>query len=106
MKIGGINTEKLKLLTKDIQEYIEKIQNNLQESFDLLESTKQSYKGSNQEEFFQKVENLKASKETISTNLYSYIDDYNQIIEKYKNEDQEIVQSISYNLLEQTEEER
>lgn len=98
--IGGINDDNMTKLCSDIQTYAEKIQELLNQSYDELENVNFCLKGTGSFEYNNKIADLKMSIKNIVNNLKTYVDDYNQVVQNYISNDQDIAKQTKRELLE------
>lgn len=93
----GINTEAIRKLCLEIQDYSDKIKNILNQIGDSWEEAKPYFDGAGKNEFNNKFSSLEDSFEVIYQNIASYIDDFNNLTSRYKEFDKELSTRININ---------
>lgn len=83
----GINTDKISSLCLEIQDYADKIKNVLNQIEDVVDNLDTNFQGDGALEFKNKFLNLRDYYPIIYENITSYIDDFNTLVSKYKNND-------------------
>ena len=104
-EIVGINTEAIRKLSLDIQDYSDKIKNTLNQISDVWNDAKLSFEGYEKDIFNKKMSDMENYFDIIYNNFNSYIDELNILVSKYKTFDQDLSIQVKINAKNTLEEE-
>lgn len=93
----GINTEAIRKLCLDIQDYSDKIKNTLTQISDVWNDAKPSFEGYEKDIFNKKFSDIENYFDIIYENFSSYIDELNLLVSKYKTFDKDLSIQVKIN---------
>ena len=85
-------------LCEDVQDYMIGMKSAMSPIDDLVEDCSNFYIGDTFSTFVEKKSSLKLSTKNILNNVNSFIDDYNFVLSKFKNEDTSISSTVHVNV--------